>query len=68
VDVEYDDVKKLLKLYFVPSLKQDLYLGIYFWKIYYLLPPELNHQAVVDQHELSEGDKVSECDQLFSPI
>jgi len=68
VGVENDDVKKLLKLYVVPSPKQDLYSGIDFWKLYYLLPPELNHQAVVDQHELSDGDKVSECDQLFSPI
>jgi len=65
IDVEYGDVKKLLKLYVVPSLKQDLYLGIDFWELYDLLPsnlkiadilpPEASQQAVMDQHELCEA-------------
>ncbi|XP_039226694.1 uncharacterized protein LOC120320615 [Drosophila yakuba] len=40
-EVEYGDQKKVLKIYIVPSLKQDLYLGIDFWRRYDLLPRRL---------------------------
>jgi len=42
VEVEYIDKKSAVKLYVVPSLKQDLYLGIDFWRLYDLLPKNIS--------------------------
>jgi len=38
LDVEYNNVKNPLTIYIIPSLKQDLYLGIDFWRLFDLLP------------------------------
>jgi len=38
VNIEYGNIQKILNIYIVPSLKQDLYLGIDFWRLYDLLP------------------------------
>lgn len=65
LDVEYNNVKNPLTIYIIPSLKQDLYLGIDFWRLFDLLPKCLNISELesvdsngkveTDQHDLSEA-------------
>jgi len=42
VNIEHGNIQKILNIYIVPSLKQDLYLGIDFWRLYDLLPKNLH--------------------------
>jgi len=68
LDVEYNNVKNPLTIYIIPSLKQDLYLGIDFWRLFDLLPKclniselesvtESNGKVETDQHDLSEAER-----------
>jgi len=53
--VQYDDVVKELDLHIIPSLSQELYLGIDFWKAFDLLPPDMNIAELADKsHALSD--------------
>ncbi|XP_044574087.1 uncharacterized protein LOC116655403 [Drosophila ananassae] len=56
--VEYNNIRKPMELYIVPSLKQDLYLGIDFWKAYDLLPRSLQ-VGEVDTKESSSSDSAN---------
>lgn len=38
IDIEYKTVVKKIKLYIIPSIKQELILGVDFWKIFNLAP------------------------------
>jgi len=71
VNIEYGNIQKILNIYIVPSLKQDLYLGIDFWRLYDLLPKNLHISELeskksskvssnveADQHDLSEAEKL----------
>jgi len=53
VDIEYGNVRKSLDHYIVLSLKQDLYLGIDFCRLYNLLPKQLQ-VAAKESGEISE--------------
>jgi len=65
--VEYSNVKKPLTIYIIPPLKQNLYLGIDFWRLYDLLPKckniskidsiDSNGKVETDQHDLSETER-----------
>jgi len=51
--VPYEGKIKKLELYIIPSLSQDLYLGINFWTVFELLPPEMNiDELTSDAHVL----------------
>jgi len=71
VNIEYGNIQKILNIYIVPSLKQDLYLGMDFWRLYDLLPKNLHISELeskkpskvssdveVDPHDLSEAEKL----------
>lgn len=63
--VEYGNQEKFLEIFIVPSLQQELYLGIDFWRIFGLFPKELQiaelnlkekdfPKSNVDQHVMTE--------------
>lgn len=62
LNVEYSEEKKTLDIYIVPSLKQNLYLEIDFWKLFDIFPEKLRvaeietrkHREInLHQHDLS---------------
>lgn len=61
LNVEYSHEKKTLDIYIVPSLKQNLYLGIDFWKLFDIFPEKLRvaeietrkHREINLHHDLS---------------
>jgi len=55
VNIEHGNIQKILNIYIVPSLKQDLYLGIDFWRLYDLLPKNLH----ISELESKRSSKVS---------
>lgn len=68
VEVKYGGKNKVIRLYIIPSLSQDLYLGIDFWREFGLAPhlvEELASAPVVEPveevdpniHELSPGER-----------
>ncbi|XP_044572730.1 uncharacterized protein LOC6503773 isoform X1 [Drosophila ananassae] len=60
-NIEYNGQIKAIQLYIVPSLKQNLYLGVDFWKLFDLLPPNIQiselsaHNLTQDQKETLQG-------------
>lgn len=55
--VDYKNVSKMVEFYLIPSLKQNLYLGINFWKTFHIAPQilsEINEiETHPDSHDLS---------------
>ncbi|XP_033237657.1 uncharacterized protein [Drosophila pseudoobscura] len=63
--VQYKGAVKDLELHIIPSLSQDLYLGIDFWSSFDLLPPSMSLAEIVHEPQnLSRG----EMDQLQATI
>ena len=55
VPVKYNTFSQELVLHLIPSLSQDLYLGIDFWKAFNLLPPALIVSEIAsNSHDLSK--------------
>jgi len=53
-------VTKVLEFHIIPSLNQDLYLGITFWAVFNLLPSSMQvSEMVSDSHNLTEGQQCS---------
>lgn len=52
-NIEYNGVIKSIQLFIVPSLKQNLYLGIDFWNLFELLPPDIQ-VSELSAHNLTE--------------
>lgn len=52
VDVTFRGVTHPLEIYFIPSLSQDLYLGINFWRLFQLAPDIICglNDSLVDPH------------------
>lgn len=66
--VEYGNQEKFLEIFIVPSLQQELYLGIDFWRIFGIFPKELQiaklnlkekdvPKSEVEQHVLTEDQQ-----------
>lgn len=59
--IKYKQTSKLLEFYLIPSLKQDLYLGINFWKEFKIAPEVISEistaEPLADVHELSSSEK-----------
>lgn len=66
--VEYGNQEKFLEIFIVPSLQQELYLGIDFWRIFGIFPKELQIAELnlkekdvptsnVEQHVLTEDQQ-----------
>lgn len=61
VRISYKEKEKLVRLYVVPSLSQELYLGIDFWNAFSLVPMMVSELTPTDsnpsQHQLSLNDQ-----------
>lgn len=74
VEISYLDKSKIVKLYVIPSLSQELYLGMDFWKLFGLAPvmveelsvssnPQLFPVPETNIHDLTE-DQQAELDSI----
>lgn len=73
--VRYAGITKLLRLYIIPTLAQTLYLGIDFWRLFGLVPRNVDEIATEissetadpNRHELSseERKRLREIQELF---
>ncbi|KAH8325114.1 hypothetical protein KR074_002522, partial [Drosophila pseudoananassae] len=60
IPIEYENITKELQLFIIPSLSQDLYLGIDFWTTFDLLPPSMEvAELATDGHILTETQKLA---------
>lgn len=62
VVVEYADRRKLLRVFIIPSLTQELYLGVDFWRAFGLLPLKVEEVAIPsapnpNQHNLDDDQQ-----------
>jgi len=51
-EVIFKDVSKALEFHIVPSLGQELYLGIHFWNTFDLLPPSMQVSEIVSGNHI----------------
>lgn len=54
--VSYNNTTKLVRLYLIPSLSQDLYLGIDFWNIFGIKPTVVSEIDVCTQDQEIESE------------
>lgn len=62
VEVEYAGQRALLRFFLIPSLAQELYLGVDFWRTFGLLPLKVEEVAVPsapnpNQHQLDDDQQ-----------
>lgn len=65
-DIEFRGIRHKIRLYLIPSLSQDLYLGVDFWKAFQLVPhiigllslsEEIETPVEPKMHQLSSEDR-----------
>ncbi|XP_052857197.1 uncharacterized protein LOC128265316 [Drosophila gunungcola] len=58
IPVQYKKITKDLELHIIPSLSQDLYLGIDFWQAFDLLPASMNIAEIApESHDLTTSQQ-----------
>lgn len=63
VNINYANKTNIIRIFVIPTLSQELYLGVDFWKAFGLLPLQVNSinkqtpQSDTNRHELSAGQQ-----------
>lgn len=60
LNVEYRSEEKSLDLYIVPSLQQELYLGMDFWRLFGIFPKELEIAELNSKEKDSQNPEVEQ--------